>query len=44
MKNKSVCIYESIIDTMSHATLIKQRGLYYKNQNRISLGGVSDLK
>lgn len=43
-ENKSVCIYESIIDAMSHATLIKQRGLDYKNQNRISLGGVSDLK
>ncbi|MBP1926739.1 hypothetical protein J2Z76_002609 [Sedimentibacter acidaminivorans] len=43
-ENKSVCIYESIIDAMSHATLIKQRGLDYKNQNRVSLGGVSDLK
>ena len=43
-ENKSVYIYESIIDAMSHATLIKQRGSDYKNQNRISLGGVSDLK
>jgi len=43
-ENKSVCIYESIIDAMSHATLIKRKGLDYKNQNRISLGGVSDLK
>lgn len=43
-ENSSVCIYESIIDAMSHATLLKQRGTSYKNYNRISLGGVSDLK
>jgi len=43
-ENNIVCVYESIIDAMSHATLLKQRGACYNKQNRISLGGVSDLK
>jgi len=37
-------IYESIIDAMSHATMIKIQGGNYKEHNRISLGGVADVK
>ncbi len=39
-----VYIYESIIDAMSHATMIKIQGGNYKEHNRISLGGVADVK
>lgn len=39
-----VYIYESIIDAMSHATMIKIKGGNYKEHNRISLGGVADVK
>ncbi len=42
--NKIVNVYESIIDAMSHETLIKNRGQDYIKSNKISLGGVSDLK
>ena len=42
--NWIVCVYESIIDAMSHETLIKNQGKNYKKTNKISLGGVSDLK
>jgi hypothetical protein len=39
-----VYIYESIIDAMSHATMIKLQGGNYKEHNRISLGCVADVK
>ena len=42
--NRIVCVYESIIDAMSHETLIKNKGKDYKKTNKISLGGLSDLK
>lgn len=42
--NWIVCVYESIIDAMSHETLIKNKGKDYKKTNKISLGGLSDLK
>lgn len=44
LESDKVCVYESIIDAMSHATLIKLRGGDYKKESRISLGGVADLK
>lgn len=37
-------IYESIIDAMSHATIIKIRGEDYKKHNRIFLAGVGNIK
>ena len=43
-KNWVVCVYESIIDAMSHETLMKNQGKNYKKTNKISSGGVSDLK
>lgn len=42
--NNVVNVYESIIDAMSHETLIKNRGQDYTKANKLSLGGVSDLK
>ncbi len=42
--NWVVSTYESIIDAMSHETLIKNKGKDYTKTNKISLGGVSDLK
>lgn len=42
--NQVLNIYESIIDGMSHETLIKNRGQDYTKANKISLGGLSDLK
>lgn len=43
-KNSTVCLYESVIDGMSHASLLKLQRKNYKDINMISLGGVSDLK
>lgn len=43
-KSEKVYIYESIIDAMSHATMIKIQGGNYKDHNRIPLGCVADLK
>lgn len=43
-ESEKVYIYESIIDAMSHATMIKIQGGNYKDHNRISLGCVADLK
>ncbi len=40
--SSKVYVFESPIDAMSHMTLTKQVGLDYTNQNRLSLGGVSD--
>lgn len=37
-------IYESIIDAMSHATMIKIQGGNYKEDNRVSLGCVGYVK
>lgn len=42
--NWIVCAYESVIDGMSHETLIKNQGKNYKKTNKLSLGGLSDLK
>ncbi len=43
-ESEKVYIYESIIDAMSHATMIKIQGGNYKDHNRIPLGCVADLK
>lgn len=43
-ESEKVYIYESIIDAMSHATMIKIQGGNYKEHNRISLGCVADVK
>ena len=43
-ESEKVYIYESIIDAMSHATMIKIQGGNYKEHNRISLGCVADMK
>lgn len=43
-ESDKVYVYESIIDAMSHATMIKIQGGNYKEHNRISLGGVADVK
>lgn len=44
VESDKVYVYESIIDAMSHATMIKIQGGNYKEHNRISLGGVADVK
>lgn len=38
-----VFVFESPIDAMSHATITKIYGCDYKDDHRISLGGVSDI-
>ena len=43
-KSPNLYIYESIIDSMSHATMIKIQGENYKEHNRISLGCVGYVK
>ncbi|WMJ77878.1 toprim domain-containing protein [Sedimentibacter sp. MB35-C1] len=43
-ESSKVYVYESIIDAMSHATMIKIQGGNYKDHNRISLGCVADVK
>jgi hypothetical protein len=42
-KGDTVYVFESPIDTLSHATLAKIKGLDWHNQYRLSLGGLSDL-
>lgn len=43
-ESTKVYVYESIIDAMSHSTIIKVQGGNYKEHNRISLGCVADVK
>lgn len=43
-ESTKVYVYESIIDAMSHASMIKIQGCNYKEHNRVSLGGVADVK
>lgn len=43
-ESNKVYIYESIIDAMSHATIIKNQGGNYKEHSRISLGCVGYVK
>ena len=40
IKNNSLHIFESSIDLLSYATLLKQKGYDYKNQNLLALAGV----
>ena len=40
--DNKVFVFESPIDAMSHATLFKLQGLDWKNQYRLSLGGLSE--
>ena len=40
IKNNSLHIFESSIDLLSYATLLKQKGYDYQNQNLLALAGV----
>ena len=40
IKNNSLHIFESSIDLLSYATLLKQKGYDYRNQNLLALAGV----
>ncbi|MEM1724169.1 MAG: DUF3991 domain-containing protein [Thermoplasmata archaeon] len=42
-KSDTVYVFESAIDALSHASLIKLQKLDYKKDWRLSLGGVSDI-
>ncbi len=42
--SEKLYVYESIIDAMSHATMVKIQGGNYKEHNRISLSSVADVK
>jgi hypothetical protein len=40
---KTLCVFESAIDALSHASIAKDRGDDWRNTHRISLAGVSFL-
>ena len=40
IKNNTLHIFESSIDLLSYATLLKQKGYDYQNQNLLALAGV----
>lgn len=42
-KNDKLFVFESPIDLLSHATISKMQGKNWKEDNRVSLGGVSDI-